>query len=50
MREEVELRNSIIRKQNEKERLTQDELIRQRAAEVHQQREDMEKARDHKYE
>ena len=50
MREEVELRNSIIRKQKEKERLSQDELIRQRAAEVHQQREDMEKARDHKYE
>lgn len=48
MREEVELRNSIIRKEKEKERITQDELIRQRAAEVHQQREDMEKARDHR--
>ena len=46
MREEVELRNSVIRKQKEKDRMTQDELIRQRAAEVHQQREDMEKARD----
>ena len=46
MREEVELRNSIIRKQKEKERLSQEELMRQRAAEIRQQREDMEKAHD----
>ena len=46
MREEVELRNSILRKQKEKERLTQDELMRQRAAEIRQEHEDMERAKD----
>ena len=49
MREEVELRNSIIRKQKEKERLSQEELMRQRAAEIRQQREDMEKAHDEQW-
>ena len=46
MREEVELRNSILRKQKEKERVTQDELMRQRAAELRQEHEDMERAKD----
>ena len=46
MREEVELRNSIIRKQKEKERASQDELMRQRAMEIRQQREDLERAAD----
>ena len=45
-REELELRNSIVRKQKEKERQSQEELMRQRAAEILQQREDMEKAHD----
>ena len=48
MREEVELRNNILRKQKEKERVTQDELMRQRAAEIRQEHEDMERAKDHR--
>ena len=40
MREEVELRNSIVRQQKEKERLSQEELLRRRALEVRQQHED----------
>lgn len=40
MREEVELRNSIVRQQKEKERLSQEELLRQRALEVRQQHAD----------
>ena len=40
MREEVELRNSIVRQQKEKERLSQEEMLRRRALEVRQQHED----------
>jgi SNW domain-containing protein 1 len=46
MCEEVELRNSIIRKQKEREKLSEEEQMRKRAAEIRQQREDMERAHD----